>query len=338
MTYEEIARLAGVSTATVSRVLVGTGRVSDARRDRVLAAVEQMEYRSNRAARALRRNRADTIGLIVSDVEYPFFAAVARAVEGVATVDGRAVFVCNTDEDLERERLYFQLMAEERVAGVIVSPAVEDATGLRFLTEAGIPVVTVDRTFPGLEFDGVLLDNARAIDLLVGDLLDHGHRHFAAVVGTTTATPSRERLAAMKSLLGRTPDTSLAITESNLGGTVGVQRTLDTIGAQALALLRRPQVPTAFVCANAVMLISVMQAFAAAGIRVPEDAAVVCFDDMPGFELFATPVTVAAQPAEQLGREAARLLLDRIQNPDRATTVLRIAPELQLRRSCGGRH
>jgi len=336
MTYEDIARAAGVSTATVSRVLTGSGAVSAARAKRVMDAVEQLSYRSSRPARTLRRQRADTIGLIVSDVEYPFVASMARAVEQAAAERGFALTVCNTDEDLERERTYVDLMLEEKVAGVIAAPATEDSPNLTPLLEAGTPVVTVDRLIADRRADAVLLDNAIATRLLVDDLLAHGHRSFVAVLGTTTATPSRERLAAMRAALASTSGTTLTVAASGLRETVGVQHTLETIGASVLRLTASMRErPTAFVCANAIMLTSLMETFQRAGIRVPDDAAVVGFDDMPGFSLFAAPVTVVAQPVRLIGRSAVDLLFDHMHNPTRERRVVRVAPELILRRSCG---
>jgi DNA-binding LacI/PurR family transcriptional regulator len=336
MTYEEIARAADVSTATVSRVLAGTGRVSDERRQRVLEVVEALSYRGSRPARALRRQRADTIGLIVSDAEYPFVASVSRAVENAAAERGFALTICNTDESLSREQTYIDLMIEEKVAGVIMAPATEDPSALDPLVAAGIPVVTIDRIVRNGHADAVLLDNAAATELLVRDLLGHGHRHFAAVLGTTTATPSRERLDSLRDVLDSVPDTTLLLAGSRLGGTVGIEHTLETIGPSVVKMIAEAEDrPTAFICANAVMLMSVLEALLAEGIRVPEDAAVVGFDDMAGFSLFATPVTVVAQPTRQIGRLAVDQLFERMQEPDRPSQVTRVPPQLVVRRSCG---
>lgn len=340
MTYAEIARRARVSTATVSRVLAGAGAVSDERRRRVLEAAAELGYRQNRAARTLRRQRSETIGLIVSDLEYPLVSSFARRVETMAAESGTAVIVCNTDEDLDREQFYYNLMVEEQVAGVIAAPATEDLAALRPLTDAGIPVVTFDRRFPGDPHDSVLLDNTAATAALVADLLSHGHRHFAAVVGTTTATPSRERLHAIRQLLQPHQDATLTVIESDLHGTVGVQHTLDMIGPAAIdragAGAAAPR-PTAFICANAIMVISVLTALRSAGLRVPHDAAVVGYDDIPGFSLFDTPVTVVDQPTAWMAEVAVERLFRRLEDPSRPTTATLAPPTLRHRASCGSR-
>lgn len=339
MTYQEIARRAGVSTATVSRVLSGAGRVSEERRQRVLDVVEQMSYRSNRAARTLRRQRADTIGLILSDIEYPFCATIARSVEGAASEHGFGVFVCSTDENLDREQFYVDLMIEERVSGVIVSPALEGGGTLSVLTDAGIPVVTVDRLDPSGLHDAVLLDNASATEALAEDLLSHGHRRFAALVGTTAATSSRERLTALRQALETVPGTELRVEEGHLRETVGVERTMRTIGEHALRLVESStDRPTAIVCANAVMVMGVIDALMDAGISIPDDVAVVGYDDVPAFKRYATPVTVAGQPTEAIGANAAALLFDRIHSPKRPAQVLRMPPQMHFRNSCGHGH
>lgn len=338
VTYQEIARLAGVSTATVSRVLAGNAPVSGDLRQRVLDAAEQLSYRTNRAARALRRQRADTIGLILSDIEYPFYATVARVVESACAERGLAVFVCNTDEDLDRERFYLDLMIAERVSGVIISPAVEDPAALDVLARAEVPSVTVDRIDPSGRFDAVLLDNATATAGLVRDLVAHGHRRFMALMGTTAATSSRERVEAMRAELARVAGATLFVAEGALQETAGLSRTMGTIGRRALDLVSGPDAPTAVVCANAVMAMSAIEVLLDAGVRVPEDVAVVAFDDMPGFGHFSVPITVAAQPTELMGRRAAELLLDRIDDSAAPRQVTRLPPELRLRSSCGPGH
>ncbi|WP_028268182.1 LacI family DNA-binding transcriptional regulator [Arthrobacter sp. MA-N2] len=336
MTYLEIARMADVSTATVSRVLSGAGAVSDERRERVLAAAQELSYRGSRAARTLRRQKADTIGLIVSDIEYPSVASMARSVENAAAERGFALNICNSDEDLAKERKYINLLIEERVAGLIISPATESYSALEPLERAGIPVVTLDRRLQDARVDSVLLDNQKATQLLMDDLLRHGHRHFAAVVGTTVATPSRERLETMRAIVKSVPDATLIIAGSKLGETIGVSHTLETIGpaVTALALSAHPQ-PTAYVCVNAIMLTSVMASLIQEGLRIPQDVAVVGFDDMPGFALFQTPVTVVAQPTQELGRLAVQLLFERIASPTRPHETILVPPTFVARASCG---
>lgn len=336
MTYQEIAALARVSTATVSRVLADSGHATQETRDKVLAAVKEISYRPNKAARALRRNKSDTIGLILSDIEYSFYATVARAVETECAAHGYAVFVCNTDEDLDRQAFYVDLMIEERVSGVIISPAIEDTDALAVLSNAGIPAVTVDRRDPSGQFDAVLLDNHDAATQLAELLFSQGYRRLVALMGTTSATPSRERLEALRDFVDQHPDVVFAEVEVPLQQTAGMTRTIESVGSRASSLLDASREPTAVICANASMATIALEVFLAAGLQVPSDVAIACFDDLPMFNYFASPITTAAQPTEEIGKKAADLLLRRIAEPGRSAETIRFSPVVRTRGIQGG--
>jgi DNA-binding LacI/PurR family transcriptional regulator len=275
----------------------------------------------------------------VADLEYPAVASTVRVIEKELARRSLSLVVCNTDEDLEREELYVRLLLEEQMAGVIISPATDASPGIDLLSRVDAAVVTVDRVPRGKVFDSVLLDNDAASRLLVRDLLAHGHRRFLAVLGTTAATPSRERLSALRAELDVVEGASLETLLSGLGATMGVEQAAARIGAAVVGrVLAATDPPSAIICANAVMVVGVMEALRAEGIRVPEEVAVVGYDDMPGFGLFAAPVTVAAQSAEAIGRNAVDLLLQRLASPSRPRTEVRVPPLMLLRGSCGGDH
>jgi DNA-binding LacI/PurR family transcriptional regulator len=336
VTYEDVARHAGVSTATVSRVLSGRGGVREDAAARVRASASALGYRSHRAAKALRRQQADAIGLVISDVENPFFASVARAVEDLAAKHGHAVLLCNTDEDLEKEALYLDLMIGESVAGVIVAPSTEELGPLGVLMEAGIPTVTVDRRVSGDPFDSVLVDHRAGARALVEHLLEHGHEHVGAVTGTTAATPSRERLAGCREAVEAHGGAELSVAEGQLQEAIGATQTLQLGERLARDLLESADGrPTAVFGANGLLTQGVLRAVRSSRLRVPRDVAIVGFDDLPVFDLLEPPLTVAAQPTEQLGRTAAELLFQRIATPDRDVETIVIEPEIRIRRSCG---
>ncbi|MFC0531385.1 LacI family DNA-binding transcriptional regulator [Phytohabitans kaempferiae] len=339
VTYRDIARAAGVSTATVSRVLSGAGGfVRPELVEHVRETAQELGYRSHRAARALRRQRSDAIGLVVSDVENPFFAAIARAVEDVAAEHRHAVLLCNTDEDLAQEDLYLDLLVGERVAGVIVAPSTEELGPLGQLVEAGIPTVTVDRKVGDGTFDSVLLDNRPGAVALVEDLLAHGHRRIGVIVGTTAATPSRERLAGCQEAVAAVAGASLVVGEGQLRDAIGTAGTMELAGRLALDMLSAADPPTALFCGNGLLAQGVLLALRHSGRRVPDDVAVVGFDDLPLFQLLDRPQTVAAQPTDRIGRAAAELLFRRIDDPDRPAEAVVLPPELRWRASCGGDH
>ena len=190
----DVALHAGVSSATVSRLLANKPHGSEKVRRRVLAAVQELEYQPSRVARSLRTQRAGTIGLIISDIQNPFFTSLVRAVEDVAYEHRYGVFLCNSDEDVVKERLYIDLLHVERVAGVVISPTRETDNPCRKLVEANTPVVAVDRQMLDLEVDTIIIDNVGAAFDIVSHLIGDGYRRIAAVVGPATTTTGLERL------------------------------------------------------------------------------------------------------------------------------------------------
>ena len=188
---KDVARVANVSTATVSRVLGGRN-VDEAMRDRVLAAVRSTGYRPNLAARRLRSRHTNTIGLVVADIRNPFFTAVSRTIENLAYARGLRVILCNTDEDPVREAMYLQLMQEERVTGVILAPTRQ---GLAKLGKAkpDYPMILIDRATPGIAHDCVVLDNAAMASLLVEHLHTRGFRRIAGLFGASSSTGEERR-------------------------------------------------------------------------------------------------------------------------------------------------
>jgi DNA-binding LacI/PurR family transcriptional regulator len=190
---EDVARQAGVSTATVSRVLSGKPYVSDALRRRVLETIDLLDYRPSRVARSLRVQRSSIIGLIISDIQNPFFTSVVRAVEDVAQQRGYSVILCNSDEDVGKELTYIELMLAEQVSGMIVSPTASSNAVYRRLIEQRIPVVAIDRRVDDVPMDMVVADNAGAACAVVSHLIESGCRRIGAVLGNPDASTGAER-------------------------------------------------------------------------------------------------------------------------------------------------
>ena len=191
---KDVARRAGLSSATVSRVLAGKPHISDSARQRVLAAVSELEYQPSRVARTLRVQTSKIIGLIISDTENPFFTSLARAVEDAAYENGYALFLCNSDENSDKERLYVDLMYAERVAGVVLVPTCDVDNPCRKLIDASIPVVAVDRRIADLAVDTVVIDNAAAACEVVG-LPDSGRSPPDRLPGGPAGDQHRARAA-----------------------------------------------------------------------------------------------------------------------------------------------
>ncbi len=324
---KDVALAAGVSTATVSRVLSGGGTVRRELREKVLEAVAKLGYRPNLAARRLRSSRTDTIGLIVSDVRNPFFTGISRAVEDMAYQQGMRVILCNSDEDPKKEAMYLGLMKDEKVSGVIFSPTL--ATSRKFnVASYPFPFVVIDRpTLTGMT-DGVVLDNHSAARLLVNHLVSQGYRHIGGIFGSTSATG-----------LARREGFQEALKQFGLAGSSRlVAPTALAAQAEITDWLARADCPEAFLVSNGLFLLGALQAIRTAGLRIPDDIALVGFDDDPWTALVDPGLTVIAQPVHEIGRTAMELLLQRIENPERPVRVVELAGRLVVRGSSRPQH
>jgi LacI family transcriptional regulator len=323
----DVARLAGVSPATVSRVLNDNPTVSRDLVRRVQAAVEELDYEPNRAARNLRRRGSSVLALLVSDIDNPFFTALVRGVEEIALKLGFSVVLCNTDEDLTKESRYIAVVLAEQVAGVIISPTSEHQTDLSPLLDRGVPVVAVDRLTAGHAVDTVVSDNVEGARLGIAHLLDNGYRRIAYIGGRAGVSTSRERAAGYRLGLrqaGIKPEPALVISG-------GYRR--DGGHTAMLRLLAQPRPPDAVLVANHVMAIGALEALREAGRRVPDDVGLVSFDDPPWAALVSPPMSVIAQHDYEIGRHAAELLGLRMQEDTRPPASIVLKPELRVRES-----
>ncbi len=318
----DVAKRAGVSVASVSRVLDGQHTVTDEIRRRVLEAVKALGYRPDLAARRLRSRRTDTIGLVVSDIRNPFFTEVSRAVEDVAYQHRMRLILCNTDEDPERELSCLELMRDENVSGVILSPSLRLLDGFR-AADYPFPVVLVDRCQPDTPADAVVIDNFEAARELTTHLVDNGHRRVVFLHGAHSAT-GRQRLEGYAAAMAAR---GLA-TEA-----VGVEPVADRSRSVSRLLFSRPEPPQAVVASSGLILLGVTEALREAGLSVPRDLAVAGFDDLPWTRLVEPGVTVIAQPTYDIGREAAELLLQRIADPEKVVRRVVLRGQLVVRGS-----
>jgi LacI family transcriptional regulator len=330
-TIRDVARIAGVSIATVSATVNGTAFVSPALRARVLKAVDETGYAPDGVARSLKRGVAPLIGLIVSDVTIPFFAALARAAETAAHARGYTILMGNTDEDPATERRYLEIMRAQRVAGIILAIAgagdgAAEADNLGFLrASVAVPTVLIDRSVAG--WDSVAADHVGSAALATAHLASLGHRGIGFIAGTVRLSTNRERLEGYRRALaaaGLRYDPALVRLE-NKHGEQAYDAALDLLGATAR--------PSAVVPANIKVAIATMRAAAALGLRCPRDLSVTGIDDFPWPELMQPQPTVVAQPAERIGAEAVRLVLERLAAHDAPPRALVLPGELVVRAS-----
>jgi LacI family transcriptional regulator len=322
----EVAERAGVSPATVSRVLNGLDSVHEDLRLRVLAAVAELDYRPNRLARNLRRRQAEMVGVVVSDIENPHFSEMVRAVEDAAFRAGFRTLLCNTDETAEKQRAYLEMLADERVLGVVISPSDPDGEEIGELLDLGIPVVALDRMVADDRADAVVADNVDAARRATQWLIDAGHREIGFVAGRVDVETGDERLEGYRD----------AMRAAGLPERVANGRFRLAGGREAAAeLLAAVPRPTGMVVANNVMTIGALRAIRAAGLRVPEELALTAIDDPFWAEMLDPPLTTLAQPVRDMAEAAMALLLERIEGR-RVAPERRVFPfELRVRASGG---
>lgn len=299
-TINDVARRAGVSTATVSRALNGKSTVDPALVVRVRAAADELGYHPNGLARNLRRQETAVLALIIADVENPFFTAIARGVEDVAQAQGYSVVLCNSDESTDKERRYIDVALQERVAGVILSPT-GATSNVERLRQRGTPVVAVDR--PLAEGDQVLVDTRLAAREATEHLIAAGYRRIGCVTGPAGVRTADDRLAGYQDAM-RAAKRAELFRHAEYRAAGGREATLE--------LLAEPEPPDALLIANSAMAIGTLEVLTEAGLRLGRDVGVIAFDDVPWATLIDPPLTVVAQPAYEIGEQAAKLLLARI--------------------------
>ena len=306
VSIKEVAIEAGVSTATVSRVLSDKPYVRPELIERVMMAVDKLGYRPNLVARSLRSQQSRTIGLIVSDIRNPFFTAVSRAVEDIAYENNLTVLLCNTDEDPEKEMLYLRAMNDHIVSGLIFSPNRQSSKNFAAL-DLKIPTVVIDRNVQDVGVDMVLIDNAESAYRLTMHVIENGYRNIAAVFGEASVT-GRERQMGFERAL-RESDLSPAIIKL-------IPPKLESGSAAVLEILKLNPRPDAIVTTNSLLLAGALKACQESGLAIPGDVALVGFDETIWTTLVQPPLTVISQPTDEIGRTAMELLLKRIENPD----------------------
>jgi DNA-binding LacI/PurR family transcriptional regulator len=327
-TVKDVSLQAGVSTATVSRVLAGFEEVSDETRQRVLEAARALNYQPNRAARNLRKNTTSTIGVIISDIQNPFFGSVVRGIEKVTVKDDYTLILGNTDEDPERERKVIAMLLEEGVAGIILVPTSTNLEEYRPLFASGTPFVVIDRRLSMADLDMVLVDGAAGAEKAVEHLAGLGHQKIGYVGGLKHLPVMQARESGYLSglLKHNLPVNNCYLRQGDnrqKGGYEGVCELLSLVDP-----------PTGILMANNLMTLGGLQAIHESGLEIPGQISLVGFDDMDWAASLRPPLTVVAQPAYEMGEKAATILLERILAPERPYQTIVLDTCLIVRASC----
>jgi LacI family transcriptional regulator, fructose operon transcriptional repressor len=326
-TIKHVAQAAGVSTATVSRVLAGKSRFSAEVQERVLAAVKELDYHPNRVARRLRSQQSSIIGLIVADIQNPFFTSITRAVEDMASERRLNVFLCNTDENPQKEAMYLALMRDENVAGVILAPTLQSSQSFHDSVKLDVPVVVIDRRVRDADVDSVLLDNAESAYRIVEHLLDDGRRRIGAIFGINSTTGRERREGYVRALrdhdLEPTPE---LVTYVPARVEAGYEATLK--------LLSLAEPPDAIFTSNGLLSLGAYRALRESGIEIPDRIGFASFDETAWTSLVEPAITVIEQPTYDMGQIAAELLLKRLEDPARPGRQVTLKGKLVVRKSC----
>lgn len=329
VSVREVAALAGVSLGTVSNVLNRPDKVAPATVERVQTAIAELGFVRNDSARQLRAGRSSTVGLVVLDGGNPFFTDIARGAEDAAMAHGLAVLVGNSDESTNRERTYVDLFEERQVAGLLISPAGDDLGRLARLRDGGTAVVLVDRRADEEHFASVSVDDVAGGHLAVSHLVETGRSRIAFVGGPAGLRQVADRLAGARTAASAAgaelevlPTSSLSVLE---GRRIGEE------------LQRRPAAdrPDAVFAANDLVAVGLEQAFIMRGsVTVPDEIAIVGYDDIAFAEAAVVPLTSIRQPAQEMGRRAIELLVAQVEDgQDIELEHVEFTPELVVRQS-----
>jgi DNA-binding LacI/PurR family transcriptional regulator len=313
----------------VSRAFASPESVSDELRARVLDAARALDYRPSRAARTLRGGTSQAIGVMIPDLQNPFFTDVVRGIDAVLQPAGYTLLLANADESAVRERDILTMFRAEGVAGVIFVPINASKDHYRQLLAPPIQAVAVDRLPANIRVDLVTVDNAEGTRVGVAHLAAMGHQSIALLGGPSKHSTALERergyhQALRAAGLATRLDLVFRSDFRESGGYAGIR-----------ALFALPHPPTAVFVANNLMTLGALRALHELGKRIPEDVALVGFDDMPWATSLNPALTAVAQPAQEIGSSAAELLLDRIATPDRSLRHVILQTKLIVRASSG---
>jgi LacI family transcriptional regulator len=329
ITVFDVAAKARVSIATVSRVLSGEGGVSERLEKRVRDAAQLLDYHPNLAARRLRKRTTKIVGVVVSDIQNPFFTTLISGIENILQEVGYLLILGNSSESPLREQGHLETFMAELVSGVIFATTMKDVSYYQKLQLLGIPLVAIDRAPVNLNVDSVQIENANASQKAIIHFVQSGYKRIGLISGPEHISTAYERRvgyerALLAADLSLDPDLIQVSNFRQAGGYQSMQSLLD---------MATP--PSAVLISNNLMTLGALQMIHERGLDIPGDIALIGFDDMPWASSLRPPLTVVAQPVLEMGSIAAKLLLERIQNPNKPVQHIKLEAELVIRASCG---
>ncbi len=303
-----IAEKAGVSTATVSRVLSGFPGVREKTKKKVMKITSELNYEVNGIARSLRQKKTYKIGVIVGNVLSQFYSILAKSIEDVAIKYGYSVILCNGDDDPEKELNYLKVLRSSRVDGIIIAPTGKNAGYINNLMQSNIKIVLVDRLIEGVDCDAILVDNEKGSYTAVRYLIDKGYKKIAIIDGFIDRTTGKERL---KGYLR-------ALNENNIPRNDDFIKIKDFKKRSGIVfaneLLENKNKPEAIFVANLDLTLGAILSIKSLGLKIPDDIAVIGFDDSDWAQILEPPLTTISQPVYDLGSTAAEMLIKNMEN------------------------
>jgi LacI family transcriptional regulator len=328
-TIVDVARRAGVSVSTVSHVVNGTRHVNADTAQLVADAIAFVGFRPNALARSLKRASTESVGIAMSVISNPYFSDIVCAIEAECARLGLMVFLSDTQDDPAQELKVVQALHHRRVDGIILAASSDpERRAVAYLTQHRIPFVLVDRLLSS-DFDQVGVQNKSAMQALVAHLISHGHRRIGFIAGPSGFSTARERVEGYR---GALKAHDLPFDEALLASGNSSAESAD-LATRRLFDLADP--PTALATGNNLATIGAMHALRELGLRVPADVALAGFDDFEWADYFEPRLTVIAQPCQEIGRQAASLLVERIGALEGKRKTIRLKPQLVVRTSCG---
>lgn len=333
-TQKELAKLAGVSSGTVSNVISGAAGVSERSRRKVLDAIKELNYQPNLIARSLRTNRTSTLGMVIPDITVPFFPKIIRGAESAAREAGYYLSVLDSESNPTREEAMMGLLRSQRVEGILLVTAgghkwsAEESASLT----SGVPIVCLDRLPEGLEVDSVCVDDCRAAEMAISHLMGMGHREIAIITGPLTLQNEQERLRGYRQALQKG---GIPVKDSLIWK--GSFEAKDVARLCQEGLLTPVGRPTALFATNGVTGLAALRSIYSMGLSTPKDIACVTFDELTSEDFFRPGITSVVQPAYDIGHRAVEVLMQRIQSGSARTTFekVRLPATLIVRESSG---
>jgi DNA-binding LacI/PurR family transcriptional regulator len=326
----DVALKAGVSIATVSRVINGSSSLNEETRSKVLKAIKELNYQPSRVAKRLRSKTTsgNLIGILIPDIQNPFYVDVLRGVEDIAYKNNYALIMCNFGQDEKKEKLYLDILMSEAVDGLLAAPAREDDPEVTRLVEQGLPIVCVDRGLKNVEVDVVMVNNQKGAFQAVDYLAKAGYKRIAYISGHPVIPSSRLREKGyMEALemngIALNPDLIKYGDSKYESGVILCEE-----------LLNQPDPPDAIFTGNNLITLGALETIHRRGCKIPEEVAIIGFDDMFWSNSLFPPLSAVRQPAFEIGKRAAELLIQRIKDPGRTCIQMILNPELMIRSSC----